>query len=697
MNPMRWGALMRRAGTRPAGFLCRRAIDAARKRFRATMADHGRGAYRAEDIRQDADAAHRLSQLDRSLVVHPDHAPRIARHAAGPDVPDGSPWSREIIQENRVRLLGRPPVDLDRIDWSLDHGSGLSWPRVWHSRLDFMDLSRPSEVKVPWELGKLQFLSVLGRAYARRGDEALARRCAEMIVRWDEENPVGWGVQWAAAMNACLRALSLLWARTFFGRSPSMDSAFWARVLRMLVEHGRFAWRNIEYSDVRGNHYSSNLLGLLQIGLALPWLPEARMWRQWAFGRLTGELLHETYPDGVCHEGSVPYHRLVLEIFLHAVVACRRNGLALPGCFCARLERMLEFTMAYTRPHGAAPLLGDNDDGRVQFLGDQPLHDHRYLLAAGAVLFRRADFKTAAGQWWEEAAWLTGEQGRAAWDSLGRCASPASAAFPDAGFWCLRSGRSLVTVDCGDVGLRGRGCHGHHDALSVTVCLAGRDVIVDNGTHNYTSDKEMRRRSLSAAWHNAVVVDGLEPAGMSSWDIPAAGAYPCRPVRWDVRSPVPYFEGLHRGYADAAGAVCRREVRLVSEEEVRVTDRTEGSGRHHLQWRWLLAPELDADPRPGDRSECRLRGPDGAEFRIAWSGEGLEAVLEDAERYPSYGVVAAVRCLTISGTVRLPHSVRFVLSAEPSACRAESDEPSSPIRRTRSGASPRGPWEDRAT
>ena len=36
-----------------------------------------------------------------------------------------------------------------------------------------------------------------------------------------------------------------------------------------------------------------------------------------------------------------------------------------------RVRRMVDYVAHYTKPDGLAPQIGDNDDGRLQILGDQ--------------------------------------------------------------------------------------------------------------------------------------------------------------------------------------------------------------------------------------------------------------------------------------------------------------------------------------
>src|SRR5262249_40521204 len=155
-----------------------------------------------------------------------------------------------------------------------------------------------------------------------------------------------------------------------------------------------------------------------------------------------------------------------------------RQGEPFTAAWQARLERMLEFVEAYVKPDGRIPLVGDADDGRIQKLGTQPVNEHRYLLSTGAALLRPADFKHTAGRLWEQSFWMLGPEGAAAFDATAESkAAPASAAFPDGGFFVLRSHRAHVFVDCGEVGMHGRGGHGHNDILSFELWLDGMNLV----------------------------------------------------------------------------------------------------------------------------------------------------------------------------------------------------------------------------
>src|SRR5262249_37156058 len=72
---------------------------------------------------------------------------------------------------HRVNLLGTGDIELGtKIDWHRDYKSGFSWPPA-HARS--MEISNPncaSDVKIPWEISRLQWLIPAGQAYILTGD-----------------------------------------------------------------------------------------------------------------------------------------------------------------------------------------------------------------------------------------------------------------------------------------------------------------------------------------------------------------------------------------------------------------------------------------------------------------------------------------------------------------------------------------------
>jgi hypothetical protein len=163
------------------------------------------------------------------------------------------------------------------------------------------------------------------------------------------------------------------------------------------------------------------VVGLLFLGLMFPGFKDAIRWKEFGVEELVRCMDEMVYFDGVNFENSTAYHRLALELFAYSAILCRRNGIELSDDFWNRLQSMFEFLMCAARPDGRMPMIGDADDGRF-FILSKYYHwdrwDLRYLLSIGAVLFRRKDFKAAAGECHEEVLWLLGPEGVMVWQGL---------------------------------------------------------------------------------------------------------------------------------------------------------------------------------------------------------------------------------------------------------------------------------------
>jgi hypothetical protein len=390
--------------------------------------------------------------------------------------------------------------------------------------------------------------------------------------------------------------------------------------------------------------------------------PKGRQWLQTGKAMVDAEIFSQTSEDGVDFEKSTAYHRLVLEAFLTCYLLLDLHGDRMSPEWIARLGRMLEFVEAYVKPDGTIPLVGDADDGRIQKLGVQAINDHRYLLAAGALIFGRADFKRAAASFADEAFWLFGPDGSVRFDAI-QGAPPAveSKAFDAGGFYVLRTDRAHVFIDCGEVGMHGRGGHGHSDITSLEIWLDGMNLVSDCGAYLYTASREWRNLFRSTAFHNVVQIDGEELNRLVSpdnlWHL-RDDARPQNVVwRWDPRAD--YFRGTHNGYARLEPPVLiTREVLLVKEGlDVLIRDSIEGRGSHELVWRFHLDPALDAAV---DGSDVRLRaaGRD-AWLQLASAADGLTMTIEDGWISPSYGVRTGIRVVTLRGRVMLPQVVSF--------------------------------------
>ena len=584
---------------------------------------------------------------------YPDQAP--ARIAAA-----------EGVLRHEFDLLGSGTVALGwPLPWHDDFKSQKQWPLAFSSDLQYLELDRPTDVKVPWELSRCQHFGVLGQAYWLTGDERFAEEFVAEVSDWIARNPWGFGVNWACAMDVALRAVNWIWGFYFMGESRACaDPVFREAFLRSLFLHGEYVASHLEKGEINGNHYLSDGVGLVFLGVFFKETRRGLRWLEMGTQIVCDEITNQTSSDGVDFEKSIAYHRLVLELFLTAYLLLDRAGEPPPRHAWAQVERMLAFVAAYTKPDGLTPLIGDADDGRVQKLGGQRLNDHRYLLAAGAALFGRADFKRAAGHFWDEAFWLLGPEGAARYDACRQSAdAPVSQPFGDGGFFVLRNESAHLIVDCGEVGMRGHGGHGHNDCLSFELWMNGANLITDCGAYLYSASREWRNRFRGTAFHNTIQVDGEELNRFINPDALWQLHYDAIPagVTWSSTPAGSYFHGSHIGYRRLAQPVdVTREIFLPESGRFAVIrDRISGRGRHRIEWRFHLDPGVRAEEQDDAVRLCA--GGTQACLRAVGSSAPVRIHLEPGWVSPSYGVRVPTSVATAALDREVPVEVIWLI------------------------------------
>jgi hypothetical protein len=545
---------------------------------------------------------------------------RAVRDTALAALPTVAAWERELdaltgarraaliehadrICAHRFDLLGSGPTDLGaQLDWQRDFKSGKRWPDVHISRVPAV-LGGGSDIKVPWELSRCQHLPLLPAAYRLTGERRYLDELGAELSSFIDSNPVEFGAPWACTMDVGIRAAN--WVAALCMALPAAAPATWVEpALASLLLHCRFIRGHLEWGETRGNHYLSDVVGLLAGCVPFSAGAEGREWAAWAAAQLEQEMFHQVRPDGCDHEASIPYHRLVAELFVcgtHAAEALCPGSLS--DEYRERLRLMLGFVSDYTRPDGLAPQIGDADDGRFLPLGDygSDPRDHRHLF----------------------------------WQAARRAPAPRGhVAFPDGGYYVMRHDPLWCLVRCGDVGLNGIGGHAHNDQLSFELAFGAQPLIVDPGSYLYTADPAARNEFRSTRAHSTVRVGGAEQNPLrSDYLFSLRDDTQARCLRFDLAGPNVTFAGEHTGFHSLARSVRhRRELRFDGDaRELLIADTVSGANGEELEWTFPLAPcEVTT---AGSSAVARFPG-----VCVEMRAEGLELQVEHGWLAPSYGV-----------------------------------------------------------
>ncbi len=133
---------------------------------------------------------------------------------------------------------GAPQLGMNP-DWGCDWVSGKSWP-VEDSGKTQIVRHDGSDVKVPWELSRLQFGPVVAKAYVLTKDRKYRETLRSLLTDWIERNPIGKGVNWTVAMEAALRGISLCLTMELLWPFTSEEKPWLDQMTSSLWQHLRF-------------------------------------------------------------------------------------------------------------------------------------------------------------------------------------------------------------------------------------------------------------------------------------------------------------------------------------------------------------------------------------------------------------------------------------------------------------------------
>ena len=593
-------------------------------------------------LRSFAIRAERWGLARREAVPTPDLAQTSSRWIHPRAEVDASRYlsAADRIAEGRFDVfalgdvrLGAPPR------WNRDPKTGVEAQLAFGMLLDYRDPRRVGDIKYLWEPNRHHHIVTLAQAHALSGDSRHFDVIREHLESWFRACPYPMGPNWSSALEAAIRLVNWSVAWQLIGGAFSVPfrdargARFRARWLESVFRHAQFVRRNFSLYSSANNHLLGEAAGLYIAGTTWPHWPCARAWVEEAKAVLEREALLQNASDGVNREQAISYQQFVLDLLLLPFLAGRANGQPFSAAFESRIEAMLEFLASIMDAGGHVPRFGDSDDALVVRLSQEPGQcPFRSLLATGAILFRRGDFKAKAGALDDKTRWLLGRGADAAFQSLVVDATwlPVRRVFPEGGYYILgcdfeTEDEIRLVADAGPLGYRSIAAHGHADALAFTLSVGGQEFFVDPGTYAYHTQGVWRDYFRGTAAHSTVRIDGLsqsQPGGKFMWLGKAAAGCSL----WRPSAERDLFEGWHTGYLRLADPVMHRR-RIALEKRSRrivIWDILHMAAAHdvelffHCTDRCRVEPVGDGYALRGDAKTLLLRLPraEGATARV---------------------------------------------------------------------------------
>ena len=548
--------------------------------------DACRDAIARQDWRSVHDTlAEHIGARPARFVLDPSSSPALRDEilARWPDAARAAAMRADRMLGGTYDLLGYRGVHCTRegrVDWHGDPVHGRRAPRVFYADVPFLS-PEVGDHKIIWELNRHQHWLQLGRAAWLTGDPRYAQAIGAQLESWLADNPPFVGINWASMLEVGLRAISWTWAVHFLLADPKtpamapagLQSPWLIDMLLGLDRQLTHVERHLSYYFSPNTHLTGEALALYVAGTALPELAASQRWVDTGRRVLLHEIDRQILADGGHVERSMHYQRYTLDFYLLATLTARLGGDDAAGDrFEEASHRLAGFTRTIADPDGRLPLIGDDDGGMLWPIAGRAADDVRDSLAVAALVAGKPEL--AAWGIPEEAFWLAGR--RAGTLRTISAPAPGSCLLHEAGYFVARGAdRSHAVLDAGPHGYQNGG-HAHADALSLTLSIDGRRLLIDPGTCTYTMDASVRDRMRSTASHNTVTLDGRSqslPDGPFHWRSTVdARVVACR------RNPAfDVIEAVHDGYQPA--------------RHRRTVVRTPHAG-------WLIVDVIAGDDRP---------------------------------------------------------------------------------------------------
>ena len=504
--------------------------------------------------------------------------------------------------------LGSPPL------WNRDPKTGTDAPLEFGKQLNYRDAHIVGDIKYLWEPNRHMHFVTLAQAYALTKDAKYANEIRKQLDSWIEACPFRMGANWASSLEAGLRLLnwSLAWQLIGGIRSPLFEGAeglaFRRRWLTSVYQHAEFVCGHFSLHSSANNHLIGEASGVFMASMAWPYWARAKTWHAQSREILEREAILQNGPDGVNREQATSYQQFTFDLLLFPWLAARANGQHFPEPYQKRLENMLEFIASVMDVGGNMPAFGDADDAFAAKL-DPRVSFCRFksLLATGAVLFERGEFKAKAGKLDDKSRWLLGANADARYEAVRALPQqlPVRREFPTGGYYVMGSNfeqpdEIRIVADAGPLGYREIAAHGHADALSFTLSIGGHEVLVDPGTFAYHTETHWRNYFRGTSAHNTVRIDRADQSqsgGNFMWLRKAKA----QATAWTSTPQSDCLEGWHDGYKALPDPVIhRRRIQFEkAAKTITVTDMLEMRGQHEVEIFFHCAEGAQVEPIDG--------------------------------------------------------------------------------------------------
>ena len=457
----------------------------------------------------------------------------------------------------------------DDFNWNEDFFSGKKYPDIPYLRIK-TEVDKKSDIIVPWEFSRLQFIPTLIGMHLKAQDEGAFNLAKKIIDNWIKNNRFKFGVNWMCPMDVGIRSINLALGIFFFYNLFDDDTkefylqVLWAHALYIL-ENESFQSNSVK----KHNHYLISTISLLILLLCF-YGEDTEVYLMNVLDDLKEEIIHQFHEDGCNFESANHYHQLSLEAVLLGISFLELfnsiNKLDYVDRFLndsniqTRIDKAVIFVSDYSQVFKSSPQFGDSSDGRIILYKDYfdwDPRDHSFI----------SDLYS-----------LTKSKLERIYKNNFKYYSSGYGMFLNSVYGLIVNASMIDKFVSG---------HNHCDKGSFVLQSNGIQLFVDSGTFCYTSDLVMRNKFRQTNAHNTVLIDKKEQASFTS------GAFSrLNKINFKLLESSNGFIYQQEDYNSVLEIKKINREFICDETSLIIVDSIEGKGKHLIEIILNIAPNV---------------------------------------------------------------------------------------------------------
>lgn len=473
----------------------------------------------------------------------------------------------DAICQNEYRSISGKKIKVNTDKWNKDYIFDYEWKNKHYSKYILADEEENTDIKHVWELSRFYHLVILAQAYSMTQDEKYVSKILRDINSWEKQNPINFSVNWTVSMEVAIRAVNLIQTISLIKKSKLVTNKVLDNLTNIIIKHGIYISNNLEKGLNTNNHYLSNLVGLVWIGVFLKGTNNSgvnRLSEKWidlALKQLKLELDYQVYDDGLSYEDSLSYHGLNTEMMLYTVIILENHGYDYSLTIRKTTHKMLDsFYKLLTNYE--IPVFGDLDNGQLMISDINRIKNKLDF----EFIFKISSYYKVF--------------------TPNKLNKNKLVIMKDSGFYRISKEELDLIFRCGQIGVNGLGSHTHNDQLSVVLNINKQSILIDSGTGYYSGDYKIRRQLRSTDSHNTISIEDNEQNNIQS-----LFSMESRTNSQIIKIKEDYVKGRHFGFYDKLGIIVTRSVEM-KENEVIISDKVNKICENSIMSNFVLDTDI---------------------------------------------------------------------------------------------------------